>query len=272
MDICIEMIISYLFLFVAFIIDLGDAHNMCAETRCGGHGPPIRFPFRLNTQPHYCGYSGFNLSCTDHTNLTVLELPISVKFFVKEINYKSQVIRLYDPLHCFPRPQLQWLNLNNSSPFRFKVNSLHDVSDYALFNCSPRSEEMEYPPISCLSRPTYQVYPATYITASLISCTKMYSLLSIPDAIIFHPDKFVQLNWSTPDCRYCEEIRGKRCVKSNSSGSGIQCISTHTKGILSIQFISNFLLNYLFFEIYNNEKRIVLNLCRCINIEVKDCW
>jgi len=269
MDICIEMVISYLFLFVAFIIDLGDAQNGCTETRCGGHGPPIRFPFRLNTQADHCGYSGFNISCTGtDTNDTVLELPVSVKLLVKEINYKSQVIQLYDPQHCFPRSQLQRLNLSNSSPFRFKVNS--DVSDYALFNCSQRSDEMEYPLISCLSGPTYQVYPATYITASLISCTKMYNLVSIPDAIIFHPDKFVQLSWSTPDCRYCEGIKGNRCEKSNSSGSGTQCISTHTKGIISIQFISNFLLNYLYFKIYINEKLILLNLCRCINIEVKD--
>jgi len=273
MDICIEMVISYLFLFVAFVIDLGDGQNMCAETRCGGHGPSIRFPFRLNNQPDDCGYSGFNLSCTD-TNLTVLELPISVKLFVKQIDYKSHIIQLYDPHHCFPRPQLQWLNLSNSSPFRFEIhNPYNDLSDYALFNCSPRSsEEMGYPLISCLSGPTYQVYPATYITASLVSCTKMYSLLSIPDAIIFHPDKFVQLSWPTPNCRSCEEIRGKRCVKSNSSESGIQCISTHTEGIISIQFISNFLLNYLFFEIYINVKLIVLNLCSCSNIEVKDCW
>jgi hypothetical protein len=240
MDICIEMVISYMFLFVAFIIDLGDAHNMCAETRCGRHGPPIRFPFRLNSQPHYCGYSGFNLSCTD-TNLTVLELPVSVKLLVEKINYKSQVIQLYDPQHCFPRPQLQWLNLSNSSPFRFEVHDpYNDLSDYALFNCSPRSES-KYRLISCLSGPTYQVYPATYITASLVSCTKIYNLYQIPVALIaVDHDKFVQLSWSTPDCKRCE-VKGKKCEKSNSSRSGTQCIPTHTKGILSIQFISTFL-------------------------------
>jgi hypothetical protein len=200
---------------------------MCPETRCGGHGPPIRFPFRLNSQPDYCGFSGFNLSCTD-TNDTVLELPISVKLFVKQIDYKSQIIQLYDPHHCFPRPQLQWLNLSYS-PFQFELHYPDDyfLSDYALFNCSPRSEEMDYPLISCLSSPTYQVYPATSdITASLISCTKMYNLYQIPVALIaVDYDKFVQLNWSTPDCKYCE-------VK------GTQCIPTHTTGILSIQFIS----------------------------------
>jgi hypothetical protein len=239
MDICVEMIISYLFLFVAFIIDLGDAHNMCAETRCGGHGPSIRFPFQLNTQADHCGYSGFNLSCTD-TNDTVLELPISVKLFVKQIDYKSQTIQLYDPHHCFPRPQLQWLNLSYS-PFQVELHypDYNYLFNYALFNCSPRSEEMDYPLISCLSGPTYQVYPATSdITASLISCTKMYNLVSIPNAIIaVDHDKFVQLSWSTPDCKYCE-VKGKRCGKSNSSGSGTQCIPTHTTGILSIQFIS----------------------------------
>jgi len=198
-----------------------------------GHGPPIRFSFRLNRQPDYCRYSGFNLSCTD-TNDTVLELPISVKLFVKQIDYESQVIKLYDPHNCFPRPQLQWLNLSNSSPFEFEEH-YYGFSDYALFNCSPRSEEMDYSLISCLSGPTYQVYPATYITASLISCTKMYNLVSIPYAII--ADKFVQLSWSTPDCKYCE-VKGKRCGKSNSSGSGTQCIPTHTTGILSIQFLS----------------------------------
>ncbi|XP_062173988.1 rust resistance kinase Lr10-like [Alnus glutinosa] len=220
------MVISYLFLFVAFIIDLGDAQNGCTETRCGGHGPPIRFPFRLNSQPHYCGYSGFNLSCID-TNDTVLVLPVSVKLFVKEINYKSQVIQLYDPLHCFPRPQLQWLNLSNSSPFQFEAH--YYLSNYTLFNCSQRSEEMQYPRIPCLSGPTYQVYPATYIRASLISCTKMYNLLSVPNVDV---DKFVELSWSIPDCKYCE-VKGKTCGKSNNSGSGTRCISTHTKGAVS---------------------------------------
>jgi hypothetical protein len=241
MDICIEMVISYLFLVVAFTIDLGDAQNMCAQTRCGGHGPPIRFPFRLNNQPDLCGYSGFNLSCTD-TNDTVLELPVSVKLFVKEINYKSQVIQLYDPHHCFPRQQFQWLNLSNSSPFRFQVhNPYYDLSDYALFNCSPRSENKHQYLIYCLSGSTYRVYPATEINASLISCTKMYNLYQIPVALIaVDQDKFVQLSWSTPDCKRCE-LKGKKCEKSNSSRSGTRCIPTHTKGILSIQFISTFL-------------------------------
>jgi len=91
--------------------------------------------------------------------------------------------------------------------------------------------------IYCLSGSTYQVYPVTEIDASLISCTKMYNLYQIPVALIaVDYDNFVQLSWSTPDCKRCE-VKGKKCEKSNSSPSGTQCIPTHTKGILSIQFI-----------------------------------
>ncbi|XP_059434189.1 RING-H2 finger protein ATL22-like [Corylus avellana] len=225
------MVISYLLLFLSFnIVDVGEGQNVCAnESRCGGHGPTIRFPFQLNTQPNDSGYPGFTLSCIDRRH-TVLELPISVKLFVKHIDYKSQVIQLYDPDNCFPS-KLRWLNLS-SSPFRFKVE---DPYKYALFNCSSRSEDMDYHLISCLSGPTYQVYPATDITASLVSCTKMYNLVPIPDGIIGHHDKYVQLKWSIPACRDCEVIKGKRCIRSNSSGSGTQCISisTHTHGTLS---------------------------------------
>jgi hypothetical protein len=156
----------------------------------------------------------------------VLELPISVKLFVKHIDYKSQVIQLFDPDYCFPR-QLQWLNLS-STPFRFEVDSPYHLSDYALFNCSPRSKDVDYHPISCLSRPTYQVYPATSITVSLISCTKMYNLASIPYGITGHHEKYVQLNWPTPACGDCEVIKGNKCVRSNHNGLGTQCISIST--------------------------------------------
>jgi hypothetical protein len=234
------MVIAYLFLFLAFTVDLEEAQSTaCNESRCGHHGPPIRFPFRLNSQPEHCGHPGFNLSCVD-TKHTVLELPISVKLFVKKIDYKSQVIHLYDQHHCLPR-QLQGLNLNHSSPFQFE--EYLSLSDYTLFNCSPREEPDYSYLISCLSGPTYQVYYSYFITPSLISCTKMCTLRSIPYGIIYDHDKFVQLNWSTPACGHCEG-KGMRCMKSNSSGSETQCyIPIHTKGILSIRLNTSFVLN-----------------------------
>jgi hypothetical protein len=250
MDICLQMIIPYLFLFVAFIVDLGEGQNGCAdESRCGHHGPAIRFPFRLNSQPDHCGYPGFNLSCTE-TNQTVLELPISVKLFVKKINYKSQAIQLYDPQHCFPR-QLRGIDLY-SSPFNFTLFQYQTIYNFSLVNCSRReikyhddqSYRSYYKYISCLSGPSYQVYAVgdifddQIITVPFVSCTKIYTLQLIPDGIIYENDKVVELEWSSPDCRHCEVMKGKRCsMKNKSSGSGTtECISIskHSKGTYSI--------------------------------------
>jgi hypothetical protein len=228
---CLKMKISYLLLFVAFIINLGECQNNgCAESRCGGHGPPIRFPFRVISQPEHCGYPhpGFTLSCT-HTNDTVVELPISVKLSVKWIDYKSQVIQLSDPNHCIPR-QLRRLNLS-SSPFQFKEDSPLDPSDYGppgvvLFNCSRREVKFRF--IHCLSSPNHQVYAfdrsGQILDYPLLSCTKMYTLQSIPNTKILGADeKSLELKWSRPTCGHCE-AKGKKCrLKKHSTELETEC-------------------------------------------------
>ena len=129
MDISHRMVIPSL-LFVLFIIDLGEGYYSCPELRCGHHGPPIRFPFQLkDRQPNqHCGYPGFDLYCNDK-NDTLLELPTSLKVFVKQIDYKSQLIQVTDSDNCFLR-KIPGLHLS-SPPFQFKKS----LYNYSLFNC-----------------------------------------------------------------------------------------------------------------------------------------
>ncbi|KAJ6411046.1 hypothetical protein OIU84_007740 [Salix udensis] len=88
---------------------------MCREERCKKHGPVIRFPFRIKgKQPDYCGYPGFDLSCTDRKE-TLLELPTSMKLYVNEIDYASQLIVARDPDECLPK-QIRNFSLSRS-PF-----------------------------------------------------------------------------------------------------------------------------------------------------------
>jgi hypothetical protein len=238
MHICLEMVISYFFLFAVFVVGLGEGQNGCDEFPCGSLGPAIRFPFRLNSQSHHCGYPGFNLSCTDR-NETVLQLPISVKFFVKNIDYKSQVIEVYDPDHCFPR-QLHTLNLA-SSPFQILKQNFQ--YDFALFNCSSTEEQSRYA-ISCLSGPGHEVRAFSsnnddISDLPIASCKKMYNLRSISYGLVFSTyDNNLQLTWSGPECRHCEE-KGKGCrLKNNSNETETECFTKHTKGI--INFYSSF--------------------------------
>ena len=195
MDISLRIVIPSLLLFVLFIVDLVEGHNSCPESQCGDDGPPIRFPFRLkDRQPdQHCGYPGFNLYCS-HNNDTVLELPTSVKAFVKHIDYKSQLIIVTYPDNCFPW-KTHGLHLS-SLPFQFK-NSL---SDYALFSCTPDTEYSYQ--VHCLNGASTSVlaFPSDYDIDDLpiLSCTKMYTVSSVPYDIWNSPS--LELTWSGPRC------------------------------------------------------------------------
>ncbi|XP_028104346.1 putative RING-H2 finger protein ATL21A isoform X3 [Camellia sinensis] len=163
----------------------------CKPKWCNSHGPEIRPPFWLkdNEQqqqqqpPEHCGYPGFDLSC-DHENLTMLELPFSVKVAVKEIDYMSRLIHtyIYDPPHdCFPY-LLQNLSLSpTTSPFQLATDYNYN---YSFFSCSS-TKPISYIPITCLSSdPNHKVYAFRsddfmfYYT--LLSCKKMSFKISSP--------------------------------------------------------------------------------------------
>ncbi|KAG7983126.1 hypothetical protein I3843_04G088700 [Carya illinoinensis] len=228
---------SYLLLFVVFILHhVRGQQDDCADSfRFGGHGPAIRFPFRL--KDHHadnCGLPGFHVSCSD-THDTVLELPISVKLFVKNIDYKSQELQLYHPDNCFPRA----------------------LSDGAFFNCSRTKREGHSDgraAISCPNDPTHshQVYllfnDEDINVLRILPCRRMYSVRSIPYGIVYNFDDILYLNWSRPACRKCE-LKGMNCrlmnINSNSTESEIQC-----------HFRSNslLLLAFALYRIYSNDK------------------
>ncbi|KAJ0095940.1 hypothetical protein Patl1_15165 [Pistacia atlantica] len=69
--------------------------EFCPITNCSEKGPTIRFPFRLNTQPNFCGHEGFELSCSN--NNTILHLPSSSSdYYVQEISYRDSIITIRD--------------------------------------------------------------------------------------------------------------------------------------------------------------------------------
>ena len=230
MDMSPRIVIPTLLLFVLFI---GEGHNGCPELRCG-NGPRIRFPFRLkDRQPdQHSGYPGFDLYCS-HNNDTVLELASSVKAFVNSIDYESQFINVTVSDNCFPQ-KIPGLHL--SSPrFQFK-NSLYN---YSLFNCPPDTYTV-YPMIliPCFSSSSHTVYAIRWdkdiSDLPILSCTKMYSVPSVPDDIW---NSSLELTWSEPaKCGRCER-QGEKCrFQNNSTNLKTECIPN--KGV--VLFLPNF--------------------------------
>ncbi|KAL4594960.1 hypothetical protein ACB092_12G056700 [Castanea dentata] len=244
MDMSHRMVIPTLLLFVLFI---GEGHNGCPELQCG-NGPRIRFPFRLkDRQPdQHCGYPGFDLHCS-HNNDTVLELASSVKAFVNSIDYESQFINVTVSDNCFP-----WNipGLHLSPPFQFK-NSLYN---YSLFNCTPDTYT-DYP-IPCFSSSRHPVYAIRsdkdINDLPILSCTKMYSVSSVPDDIW---DSFLELTWSEPaKCGRCER-KGKKCrFQNNSTDLKTECFPNKGRSrkiVTTVSILGSFLLTLVVYALYH---------------------
>ena len=94
-----------------------------------------------------------------------MQLPNSVKLYVNNIDYASQLIFAADPEKCLPK-QLRSFNLS-TSPFQFG-----DVQqdDYAFFNCTSLKGDT-YQKLACLSGPGYDIF--AYRSDYLISYTDL---------------------------------------------------------------------------------------------------
>ncbi|XLS73335.1 hypothetical protein HN51_030200, partial [Arachis hypogaea] len=201
----------------------------CGGHRCGRHGPPIRFPFRLkDKEPPHCGYPAFDLTCSDSHD-TFIEFsasPVPLKLLVTDIQYEYNYFRVSDTQNCLPTHLLKLIkNSSSISPFQFSPDqSLNQIS---FFNCSPDPQYQ-------LSCPIYVADSYdSLLNSNLVSCTKIFDIFST-----FYVSEMVDLYntlnlwWSKPNCSMCE-IQGKRCkLKNNGTQGEVECFRHHHNNLL----------------------------------------
>ncbi|XP_030964947.1 rust resistance kinase Lr10-like [Quercus lobata] len=210
----------------------------CKETRCGDDGPTIQFPFWLKDQrPKHCGYPGFELYCTED-NHTMLELPHSGKFYVKDINYTGQGITLYDLDGCINLTMVRIPDLT-SSPFEF------DMHNYTFFNCSTHKDSLRDDVIGmripCLSsNHHYQITALMFDDEKAIyvsqSCRKMYNLEPVPFYWDYDDVKYISLLWHNPMCGICYAL-DQKCTRMGNTleTTCLDNISKNKTGVQEIQ-------------------------------------
>lgn len=243
---------SYGFFFSAFLAALSP--DICEQEKfCSPHGPAIKFPFWLpDKQPEHCGYPGFNLYC-DNSSRTVLELPSSVKLFVKHIIYKSHLIQLYDPEGCLPKQLGKFTASNNVSPVRFPK-----WRRFTFFNCSLANNQSTnrsrnvygWFDVDCLDTPGYRIH-GTYFDNEirflpLQLCTKMYTRWASKE--MFERKNGIQLGWSLPECEKCER-KGGNCTIRTGTKDEIHC-NEKSSGTLLFQISSNRVQLFSFFSLW----------------------
>ncbi|QCE00227.1 brassinosteroid insensitive 1-associated receptor kinase 1 [Vigna unguiculata] len=189
--------------------------NGCTE-KCGGIH--IQFPFHLRNSKfnHTTGYPrGFDLLCTD-AGETVLDLPsVPINLLVKDIDYKSQQIQLYDPQNCLPR-ELMKLGNSSISPFKFESYGDRNVS---FFRCNS---------VSC---PILQLDSGDdFLNPEIVSCTKLSEVYSVQWYVRDYLKNIVVAEWTNPNCSSCE-AQGSKCRYKNGTQSEIECFVCPTNGL-----------------------------------------
>lgn len=222
-------ILKVLFLFIFPVI---YATNDCRFSLCGNNSILIRFPFQLEgEQPPYCGYPGFNLFCTNDSK-TVLKLPYSGEFHVRNINYLIQAIQVYDPDYCLPK---RLLSLNFSgSPFTATYNR-----NYTFISCPNQSAGLPFIPIDCLSNSTTFVFaiPSVNLANSMLESCYVIKRLSIPvtrsrryqENLRDDLNADLLLTWDIPNCGYCES-QELLCGFASTSSKQVVCLSNGQTG------------------------------------------
>uniref|UniRef100_J3KVU9 Protein kinase domain-containing protein n=1 Tax=Oryza brachyantha TaxID=4533 RepID=J3KVU9_ORYBR len=186
-------LLSYQY-YVAAAWDDEDFFKTCSSQRCSKHGPEIRFPFRLSTQPPSCGAPGLNLSCSGQD--TILDHPVLGPCKVTAISYRYAFINVIPPVDSSPHCPLQNLMSKNQSTSVYELNT----DGASLVVCSrdpiPANRYTDIVgPISCLSlnnnQSWYLADPYTYMSVLPLGCTVVSKDIPMP----YSYDKIGSINW-----------------------------------------------------------------------------
>uniref|UniRef100_A0A0D3EIW8 Protein kinase domain-containing protein n=1 Tax=Oryza barthii TaxID=65489 RepID=A0A0D3EIW8_9ORYZ len=181
----------------AALEDDEDFFETCSSQRCSKHGPEIRFPFRLSTQPSSCGAPGMHLSCSGQD--TILNHPVLGPCKVTEISYSYATMNVIPPVDSSPPCPLLKLMSKNQSTSVYKPQGPQSQGA-TLVVCSrdpiPANQYDIVGPISCLGHNNqfwYLADPYTYMSVLPLDCTVISKGIPMP----YSYDKKGRINWDT---------------------------------------------------------------------------
>lgn len=195
--------------FIFLLISIVYPRLSSSILTCGNNTFYVQYPFHLQQENHKRHPNPFILYCNTQ-GIAVLRLPFSGEFYVRDIDYFGQNIRLYDPGNClFGR--LMNFSLSKS-PFYAVIDQ-----NYTFFSCPTELVgSRNLTAISCLSNSTASVLATPLLSraeeiTNLTGCSVIVGL-RIPVSKIdqFECEGFngdLHLGWIVPQCD--EDCKGK---------------------------------------------------------------
>ncbi|XP_059311115.1 putative RING-H2 finger protein ATL21A [Lycium ferocissimum] len=242
---------NLLIFFVSFLLfsSIYAKHDCPLDSICGNNRFDIRFPFGLEGPENlqHCTYPGFNLKCNNQGR-AILNLPGAGDFYVRDIDYLTQEIQLYDPSNCLPK---RLINFQFPPSSNFKAVFYRN---YTFLTCSTDLVTSKFSVIGCMSNSTISTLATSSMSLanqmkSLYNCSVLNSTLPLPVSwtpkyeAVFSSDlnNDLVLIWDEPNCQDCEAKRDF-CGFKNSTNGEIQCFDVpgtgNAKGIQIFRIVA----------------------------------
>ncbi|KAK9944627.1 hypothetical protein M0R45_010187 [Rubus argutus] len=195
---------------------------------------------------------------------------VIAKFFVEHIDYIRQEIRLRSTDNCL---LLNASDISYTDMPRSPFSIMDGAVNATLFRCPTERVVDHGVVIPCLGdTATVRIYAFDSFKdigdcPELVSCTKMYDVLSLPDSMF----RSSVLYWSKPNCSVCK-AQGNKCrLKNNDIHSEIECVhqpSATPKLVATGSTVGSFLIlllaiaAYRLYTLDRNEKKHQLKVER----------
>ncbi|XP_055814988.1 putative RING-H2 finger protein ATL21A [Solanum dulcamara] len=226
---------NMLVFFVSFLLfsSVYAKYECPLDSICGNNRFDIRFPFGLQGPQNlqHCTYPGFNLKCNSQGR-GLINLPGAGDFYVRDIDYLTQEIQLYDPSNCLPKRLIDF-QIPSSSVFKAV-----SYRNYTFLTCSTALVRSQFSVIGCMSNSTISTLATSSMSLAnqmkrLYNCS-VKNILSLPvswtpEVVSTDLNNDLVLTWDAPNCKDCESKRGL-CGFKNATTGEIQCFDAPATG------------------------------------------
>jgi len=214
-------IITTIFFFATTVLSSNPKFKACTPKSCG-NGPSIRYPFWISyEQESFCGYPHFEITCMDKN--PILRTP-SYDFLVKDISYSNSSFTVANMAAYEDNCPVPLYNYSfHQTPFTY---SSENWNLSFFYNCT--TEPIDYPTykVDCARNASHYSFAVFHEEAlehknySLNRCQFMVNAPFTMNASVNFTGllrmNYIEilkmgflLNWTAPDCKYCEKSGGR---------------------------------------------------------------
>ncbi|XP_017406184.1 LEAF RUST 10 DISEASE-RESISTANCE LOCUS RECEPTOR-LIKE PROTEIN KINASE-like 2.5 isoform X3 [Vigna angularis] len=214
-------IITTIFFFATTVLSSNPKFKVCTPKSCG-NGPSIKYPFWISyEQESFCGYPHFEITCMDKN--PILSTP-SYDFLVKDISYSNSSFTVANMAAYEDNCPVPLSNYSfDQTPFTY---SSENWNLSFFYNCT--TEPIDYPTyqVDCAKNASLYSFAVFHKEKlenknySLNECQLMVNAPFIMNASVNFTGllrmNYIEilkmgflLNWTAPDCEYCEKSGGR---------------------------------------------------------------